>query len=251
MHDASSSNSATGRPGSAPLPAIIFIAGFGDGASMFKPLANTALASRYRLIAIDLPGFAGTPPLKGPTTLEGLAEVVHDAATAEKARIVVAHSVASIIASLTAMRSPARIDTIISLEGNLTAEDAYFSGTAADYDNAPDFLQAFLARLDEMAKDRPNVARYRSVVARADPQALWELGCDARRFSLEYIPGEILTEAGNVCYLYNPDNCHEASLEWLRRSPIRRLRMDGATHWASMDQPDRLAGKILKALGDR
>lgn len=251
MQRAPSSNRSADHVENTPLPAIVLIAGFGDGADMFEPLANTALASRYRLIAIDLPGFAGTPPLGGPTTLEALAEIVHDVATAENARILVAHSVASIVASMAAKRTPARIDTIISLEGNLTAEDAYFSGTAADYDNASEFRQAFLARLDDMVKDQPVVARYRSMVARADPQALWELGRDARRFSLEHVPGELLTEIGDVCYLYNPENCHGASLEWLRRSTIRRLRMDGATHWPSVDQPHRLSGKILEALENR
>lgn len=248
MQRASSSDSETGGVESARLPTIVFVAGFGDGAGMFEPLAQTALTSRYRLIAIDLPGFAGAPPLEGPTTLEGLADVVQDVAAAENARILVAHSVASIIASLAARRTPSKVDTIISLEGNLTAEDAYFSGTAADYENASEFRRAFLARLDEMAKHNPVVGRYRSVVAKADPQALWELGCDTRRFSLENIPGDVLTETGDVCYLYNPENCHEASLEWLRRSSIRRMRMDGATHWTSVDQPHRLAGKILEAL---
>lgn len=251
MQRTSPSQSENGGVENAQLPAIVAVAGFGDGASMFEPLAQTDLTSRYRLIAIDLPGFADAPPLKGPATLEAMADVVQEVASAENARILVGHSVASIIASLAARRMAAKVDTIISLEGNLTAEDAYFSGTAADYDNASEFRQAFLARLDEIAEDQPIFARYRSMVARADPQALWELGCDARRFSLENVPGEILTESSDVCYLYNPENCAEVSLEWLQRSPIKGIRMDGATHWPSVDQPHRLADTILEALDGR
>ena len=227
---------------------ILLVPAFGDGASAFEPLARTALASRYRLVPIDLPGFAGAPPLQAPTTLESLAGVVHETLRREGARIVVAHSVASIIASLAARRQPAAIDTIISLEGNLTAADAYFSGSAADYPTAADFRTAFLERLDAMAQDQPVVARYRKIVAQADPQALWELGCDARRFSEAQVPGEVLTETLDVWYLYNPDNCPEATLAWLSGNPIRRLQLDNATHWASVDRPELLSEKILQAL---
>lgn len=245
----SASASATNqRCGARHLPSILCVAAFGDGASAFAPLQRTELASRYRLVAIDLPGFAGTPALAGPTTLEKLADVVQEAAVREGARTIVAHSLGSIIASLAARRRPAVIDRIVSLEGNLTAEDAYFSGTAADYRNAADFGTAFLRRLDDMAKEQPIVARYRRVVAEADPRALWELGCDARRFSGDSPPGEILAETPEVWYLYNPENCPTKSLEWLHNSSLKRLRMDRATHWKSVDQPHLLAEKIRQAL---
>ncbi len=217
---------------------------------MFEPLAGTRLALGRRLVPIDLPGFAGTPALQAPTTLERLAGVVHEAARREDAQIVVAHSVASIIVSLAARLQPTAIDTILSLEGNLTAEDAYFSGSAAEYSDAHAFRTAFLDRLDALAKDQPAVARYRRIVADADPRALWELGCDARRFSEQQVPGEVLSETPEVWYLYNQANCPEASLKWLSQSPLRRLRLKGASHWASVDRPDLLSEAILQALGD-
>ena len=236
------------RYGADALPAILFIAGFGDDSSMFIPLSETELASRHRLVMVDLPGFGNAAPLEVSTTLEALADVVYDLANKERTQVVVAHSVASIIVSLAARRSSSFIDTIISLEGNLTADDAYYSGTAADFDNAADFRRAFLARLDELAKSQQIIARYRSIVAKADPEAMWELGCDVRRFSATYVPGDILAETNRVCYLYNPENCPKASLEWLQGHPIPRLRMDGPTHWASVDQPRLVARNILEAL---
>ena len=230
-------------------PAILFVAGFGDGAAMFERLADTPLAERFRLVPMDLPGFAGTPPLENGTSLETLATVVHEAALEEDAHIVVAHSVASIIASLAARRDGSPIDTVISLEGNLTAEDAYFSGTAADYPNADEFKAAFLARLSEMALSAPIIARYRDMVVKTDPQALWELGCNARRFSERFTPGDVLSEVENVCYLYNPDNCPETTLDWLKENAMKRIVMENATHWKSVDQPEMLSEKILEALG--
>ena len=230
------------------LPSILFVAGFGDGADMFARIDGTALATCYRLLPIDLPGFAGMRPLGCPTSLDALADIVDDIVRIEDTRIVVAHSLASVIASLAARRPGSPIDTIISLEGNLTASDAYFSGTAADYADPDSFRQAFLGRLNAMARVQPIIRRYRNIVGRADPKALWELGCDARRFSETEVPGDVLSETKNTWYLYNPDNCPPATLAWLGDHPINAVEMPGASHWASVDQPDRLAETILKAL---
>ncbi len=48
-------------------PTILLVAGFGDGAEMFERLADTPLADRFRLVSINLPGFAGTPRLETGT----------------------------------------------------------------------------------------------------------------------------------------------------------------------------------------
>lgn len=229
-------------------PVMLMIAGFGDDSSMFAPLLETDLAQHFRLVPLDLPGF-GAPRLPQRTTLEALAGFVAAAAREHGARSIVAHSVASIIASLAAGQADCPLRTIMSLEGNITAQDAYFSGTAADHDSPEAFRTAFLGRLDEMAAEAPVVRRYRDVVSRADPTALWELGCDARAFSNTHVPGEALRASAEVCYLYNPDNCPRATLDWLARNPMRHAVLMNATHWASVDAPNLLSQKMLAALG--
>ncbi len=214
---------------------------------MFEGLSKTHLPETYRLLPIDLPGF-GAPALKCQTTLETLADFVAEQAMESGAEIIVAHSVASIIASLAARRSDCPLKTIISLEGNITPEDAYFSGTAADFDDPAEFRAAFLDRLDQMAKDAPVIARYRQSVSVADQLALWQLGKDARRFSSQHVPGDVLHSSGNVVYLYNPENCPEPTIQWLKDNPMERIVLENATHWKSVDQPHLLADIIASAL---
>jgi len=228
-------------------PAMVLIAGFGDDASMYAPLAHTPLADAFELVPMDLPGF-GAPALYGVTSLEALADAVAVRAAAVKATVIVAHSVASIIASLAARKPGSPISTIVSLEGNITADDAYFSGTAADYESPESFREAFLDRLAGMAETDPIIARYRDRVVKADPLALWQLGCDARRFSDIHVPGELLQEAAHVCYFYNPENCPDSTVTWLESARFERSLLPGASHWPTIDQPELLAARMLDAL---
>jgi len=228
-------------------PAILLIAGFGDDSSMFTGLSETVLADAYDLIAIDLPGF-GAPRLKAETTLDLLGKHVAAKAKEFAAEIIVAHSVASIIASLAANEPDSPINTILSLEGNITADDAYFSGTAATYDDPDTFKSAFLARLKTMSESQPIIERYHDVVSKADPIALWQLGSDAHHFSSRQVPGELLVSSANATYLYNPDNCPASTLEWLSENSMKKVLLENATHWVSVSEPDLLAEKVLSAI---
>ena len=154
--------------------------------------------------------------------MDALGEFVDEKARAVGASGILAHSVASIIATLAAQRQGSPVTTIISLEGNLAPEDAYFSGTAAQYQNPEDFRAAFLARLGEMAKGQPEVARYKAQVETADPQALWELGCDANAYSESNVPGDALNKAAQAVYIYNPENISPSARQWLQKNAFNR-----------------------------
>lgn len=65
-------------------PVMLLIAGFGDNASMFDGLRDTALADRFDLRPLDLPGFGAPPPAAG-ATLSTLADFVARRATETRA----------------------------------------------------------------------------------------------------------------------------------------------------------------------
>lgn len=139
---------------------------------MFAPLVDAATGGATRYYPISLPGF-GAPVIPGQaTSLETLASYLIECAETLGADTVLAHSVASIIASIAASRPNSPLTSVLSLEGNLTRDDAYFSGTAAQYTSPPAFRAAFLGRLEAMAKHDAIIKRYREVVENANPQAL-------------------------------------------------------------------------------
>lgn len=236
-----------GDGSAANRPVILCVAGFGDDASMFDALVAEPIADTHQILPLDLPGF-GLPAMTDGTSLEKLARFVAARAAETGATIIAAHSVASIIASLAARMPGSRITRILSLEGNITAEDAYFSGTAADFDDPQSFRSAFLSRLADMSVGSPIFQRYRGVVAKADPTALWQLGIDARRFSAQSVPGEVLSSAADVTYFYNPVNCPQTTLDWLAVNPMGRVVLKDASHWPSVDAPRMLSERMAEVL---
>ncbi len=235
--------------GASSAPPIVFVAGFGDHGGMFESLDETELGQRFSLIAVDLPGTGQSAPLERRLTLGAAADVVHDVAVRVGAKAIVGHSVGSIVASLVAQRPGNSIDTVVSIEGNLTLDDAYFSGSAAHYESASAFRNGFLERLDAMAVGIPTLTRYRNQIALADAQSIWELGSDTDTWSRRNHPGEVLARsASTVRYLYNPENTPAASLHWLDESDLATIRLDNASHWKAVDQPELMAEKTLQAL---
>jgi pimeloyl-ACP methyl ester carboxylesterase len=228
-------------------PGMLCLAGFGDNSQIFENLRGTDLGNSYRLLPTDLPGF-GSKPALATTTLSALADFVFGRAQSFGARFIMAHSVASIIAKMVAERSEGFIKKIYSLEGNLTAADAYFSGTAAQYDDADEFKSSFLARLAKMPQwAEQNLQRYSSAVQASDTLALWQLGCDAFRFSQENHPGERLQAAVQCHYICNPANCPPQTLNWLAQSAMSRTVINDASHWAPIDRPQAVARAVLNS----
>lgn len=56
---------------------VVFIHGYGEDLSLWDDL-RTSLSKKYKVIAIDLPGFGKSPPIDGPFSLNKIAEIVHD-----------------------------------------------------------------------------------------------------------------------------------------------------------------------------
>ncbi len=235
--------------GESAAPGILCLAGFGDDSSMFELLTRTELVRRYRLVTVDLPGFGDEPTAAaGAGTLSYLGDVVRYVAESQGTNIFLAHSVASIVAVSAIEGVSSRGWTVLSLEGNLTAADAYFSGQAEEYESPEAFHTGFLARLEVLAHDDVVLARYRNHVARVDPAALWVLGREAAEYSRRVVPGEALMGAAEAIYLYNPENCPPASLGWLETSGMRKVELAGASHWAPVDAPELVAETILNLL---
>ena len=171
---------------------LVLLHAFADSGLAFTPLFATPIADRFRLIAVDLAGFGASPPCDSVRTIADHAQAVVALVASLPAlgRVgLVAHSVGSMIAAEAVPHLGARFAGLFSIEGNLTAEDAYFSGRAADFADPLVFKQTFLDDLWNMGREQLALRRYFAGAVLADPTAMWELGRDARRRSIDDTPG--------------------------------------------------------------
>jgi hypothetical protein len=133
--------------------------------------------------------------------------------------------------------------------GNLTAEDAYFSGRAADFDDPSAFKRRYLDYLWTIAQAQPILRRFYGTVTMADAAAMWSLGCDARRLSIGDAPGRAYLKVLPSLYCWSPDNTAETTRDWIARSAIAQRQFDGS-HWPMVDQPNAAAQAIRLFFSD-
>lgn len=163
---------------------ILCLPAFADDGTAFTPLSASVVAKHFELIVCDLPGFGASLPLPGQASLGAYADFmlrVADAMSPARPAGLAAHSLSATIAVEAALRAPKRIGAVFSMEGNLTAADAYLSGRAAAFGDAEAFKTAFKEAVWEMAEADPRIRRYYSAVRMADAASMWRIGQDAAR----------------------------------------------------------------------
>ena len=226
---------------------LLFIHAFADCGLAFTPLFDTPLAEHFRLVAIDLAGFGASPRQDDVLTIAQHAETIVAFARSLPAPGpvgLVAHSVGSMIAVEAAPQLGELFGGLFSIEGNLTAADAYFSGRAAEFDDACLFKRRFLDGIWSMAQMESSLRRYFATAVLADPVALWQLGRDARRMSIGDAPGQAYRRIRPSLYYWSPANTAETTSRWIADSDFDRQQFANAGHWPTLDQPNETARAI-------
>jgi pimeloyl-ACP methyl ester carboxylesterase len=226
---------------------LLFIHALADCGLAFTPLFDTLLAHSFRLIVVDLPGFGASPPRHDVQTIEQHASAVATLVNAMAATNpigLVGHSIGSMIAVRAAARLGQRFAGLFSIEGNLTAEDAYFSGKAADFDNPHAFKDRLLEELWAMAQTQPILRRFHGTMTQADAVTMWTLGRDARRLSVGDAPGQAYLRVRPSLYYWSPLTTADSTQGWIARSGIANLQFVNAGHWPTIEQPAATARAI-------
>jgi pimeloyl-ACP methyl ester carboxylesterase len=148
------------------------------------------------------------------------------------------------IAVEAAARLGASFGGLFSIEGNLTADDAYFSGRAADFDDPVLFKQRFLDDIWSLAQTRAILRRFHAAAVSGDPLAMWALGRDAKRMSIRDAPGQAYRCVRPSLYYWSSANTTETTRYWVSKSDIDQLQFAGASHWPMVDQPHETARAI-------
>lgn len=217
---------------------VWFLHAFADSHLCFREAYAHLTSERIRILLFDLPGHGASPPRPQGLTVEEAAEVWADligSLSSSRRVVLVAHSMAGIIATRVAPMLRSSPTLVINIEGNLTLADAYFSGQAAVFDDPGRFYASFQSKIRERAKTDEALHRYSCSVQFADPRTLWTLG----RSVLEYpAPGaDYLSLTCPCIYYWDPVSSTADSKAFLARANLRHRETLGAGHWPMIGAP--------------
>jgi thioesterase domain-containing protein len=225
-----------------------FVHALGDSSEAFEPLFGTELAREYELVAPDWPLTIGGRPIGGLDELAAWLVAEIDRRSPVGPVGLVGHSLGAAVA-VRAAHGLERVAGLFSIEGNLTAADAYLSGLAAQLNEPQEYRDHLLARIWASAaaarsKRRAALRRYHASVRRAGAESLWRIGRAAKAASrndglgLEY-------EALSVpkLYYWSPDNTPTETQTFIEERRLAALTFRGG-HWPMVEQPDATARRL-------
>lgn len=215
-----------------PVATVLLIPGFGDRSTSWRRLAEGDPLAPHRFDVVDLPGIGGGAAL--PTvTMAAFADYVAARVDREVRPVVlVGHSLGSALAVAAAAGRPAAVAGVLSIEGNLTADDGYFSATAARHDDAMSFLAALTSQVRELVVRGEAPPSFLDSVTAADPMTLWALGRDSAQHGV----GDGFGQAYRALekpkrYLWSARSTPEETQRYLRAHHLDAVELPGGGHW--------------------
>lgn len=230
---------------------IWFHPAFGDSHLSFREAFASSLGRLARIFVFDPPGHGASPPRQGGLTVEDAARAWRDLLarySASRPIVLVAHSMASLIASRTArlLRRPPAL--VISIEGNLTRADAYYTGLAAQFDAPDEFYASFRSRIMTTARRSEVVRRFACSLQFADPMTLWTLG---RSVSDDPDPGAaFLRLKCPWIHYWDAASSSKGSRAYIKRHRLPNRRLDGLGHWPMVKSPATFYSAVEKDVSD-
>jgi pimeloyl-ACP methyl ester carboxylesterase len=228
---------------------VLCVPGFADSGASWLPLTE-ALALRCEVAVLELPGFGEAPPQSAEVTVAGFAEVIADVARRTWAGPVtlLGHSLGAALAVRAAHHLAEHCAAMVSIEGNLTAQDSYFSGQATRHDAPAAFKHAFAEQVRTLVADGRAPATYAESVAVADPLSMWSLGRDAiRQGAADGYGRDFATLGHRAVYLWSSTTTPPATQEFLRAHRLQHRQLTIEHHWPWTVRPDTIADLVHAA----
>jgi pimeloyl-ACP methyl ester carboxylesterase len=153
---------------------VLCIPGFADSSASWWALVQ-ALADRCEVAVLDLPGFGAALASGREVTVAGFAEVVVAVVRRgwEVRVTLVGHSLGSALVVRAAHQLAGQCAAVVSIEGNLTADDGYFSGQAVQFDDPHAFKHNFSGQVRTLVAAGQAPATYAGSVAAADALSIY------------------------------------------------------------------------------
>ncbi|HEY5818277.1 MAG TPA: alpha/beta hydrolase [Mesorhizobium sp.] len=226
---------------------ILCLHGFGDNGSMFLPLEDTDTAKAFSFVCPDIPGMGASPLDNDLVSVDDYAKwlirVTREISIFGPVGLV-AHSAASPVAVRAIELEPDLFCGLFSIEGNLTENDAFFSGKAADYDDPELFKAALLKTIWRDGEKDKNAGRFYSTIAQCDAQALWRFGRLIKSIGAGAGRAFVSLAVPRV-YYWSRTSTNGDTRAFIESHRFDSVTYDGG-HMPTLESPDETANAIAK-----
>lgn len=226
---------------------VWFHPAFGDSRASYREAFASPLPGIGRVFVFDPPGHGASPPRPRGLTIGAAARTWAGLVarfSGSRPVVLIGHSVAGMIASEAARRLARAPALVVSLEGNLTRPDAYFSGRAARYVRAASFHAALRERLWRAAGKDVDLLGFAASFDAADPYTLWTLG---RSLAALADPGAGFRRLQcPKIYYWDGQRARPQTRLYLARHAIPQRRLDGLGHWPMVKAPARFYAALVE-----
>jgi pimeloyl-ACP methyl ester carboxylesterase len=225
---------------------VVCVPAFADSAESWHSLVER-LSDRHTVGVVEVPGLgrAGTPPV--PPTVAGVAELITGLIqkTWTAPVTLVGHSAGSAVAVRVAHQLGDRCRAVVSIEGNLTVDDAYLTGQAVDFTDADAFKNHLADQIGGWVAAGKAPASYADSVRASDAYTMWSFGRDVAAGSAgDGFGHELLRLRCPVRYLWSAATTPPVSREFLRAHSIPHRQLPVAHHWPWTVDPDAVATAV-------
>ncbi len=215
---------------------IWFLHGFADSGLAYKEVFESSINGHFNIYVVDLPGF-GVSPLN-PTCIgikqqaELLSKVILKETSQQDKVNIIAHSLGALIGTWVCQTLTNKINCYVSIEGNLTEADSYFSSKPLKFDTAQEFATSFQKEIFEIAKKDDRFKRYYSSIRFANPEAMRNWGFSSQ----EHIKGnkcgyEFKDLPGKKLYIWGDVDTPEETRDFIKTHEIPHQMYPGIGHW--------------------
>jgi pimeloyl-ACP methyl ester carboxylesterase len=228
---------------------LVCVPGFADSAVSWWPLAD-ALMVHHEVAVLDLPGFGAAPAPGFDVTVAALAEMIAEIVRSRWAGPValVGHSLGAALAVRAAQQLPEQCAAVVSIEGNLTAQDGYFSGQATRHNDPHTFKRVFADQVRRLVEDGQAPACYADSVAAADPRSMYTLGRDATtNGAADGFGQEFAALRCPTVYLWSRTTTPPPTQDYLRDHHLPHHRLTIEHHWPWTIRADSVADLVHAA----
>jgi pimeloyl-ACP methyl ester carboxylesterase len=220
---------------------IFIIHGFGESGLSFANALESEVAKQNNIWITDLPGFGASPYQNKFISIEDyishLIALIKATATTQNI-FLVGHSFGGVIATILCERLE-KAKGFISIEGNLTQADSYFSGWAGQYDDGIKFQQDFKKLLFDKAKTRPEFEHYFASATIANSNAFIVLGKASRILTKNEDAGKRYINL-NIpkLYLWGEVDTPLITQQFIENNKILHHCFKNKTHWMMKEEAD-------------